>query len=65
MTELSPTDEAILWNREHPLTPGELKGFGPAEKPEVPVRPHIRISGPDKEDGPKGFTIEVGAKGTF
>lgn len=65
MKELSPIDKAILWNRGRPLTPDELKGFGPAEKPEVPVRPHLRISGPDKEDGPEGSTIEIGVKGTF
>lgn len=65
MNELSPIDKAILWNRERPLTPDELKGFGPTKKPGAAVRPHIRISGPDKEDGPEGFTIEVGVKGTF
>lgn len=65
MKELSLIDKAILWNRGRPLTPDELKGFGPANKPRATVRPHIRISGPDKEDGPKGFTIEVGVKGVF
>lgn len=65
MKELTPIDKAILWNREHPLTPDELNGFGPDKDPEFTVRPHIRISGPDKEDGPKGFTIEIGVKGTF
>lgn len=65
MKEPSPIDKAILWNRERPLTPDELKGFGPARKPGATKRPYIRISGPDKEDGPKGFTIEVGVKGTF
>lgn len=65
MKELSPIDKAILWNRERPLTPDELKGFGPGKNPEVTVRPHIRILGPDNEDGPKGFTIEIGVKGTF
>lgn len=65
MKELSPLDKAILWNRERPLTPDELKGFGPVKKPGATVRPHVRISGPDKEDGPEGFTIEVGVKGTF
>lgn len=65
MKEPSPIDKAILWNRERPLTPDELKGFGPVKKSEVSVRPHIRISGPDKEDGPKGLTIEVGVKGKF
>ena len=45
MKEPSPIDKAILWNRERPLTPDELKGFGPAEKPRATVRPphpHIR-----------------------
>lgn len=65
MKELSPIDKAILWNREHPLTPDELNGFGPAKDPGPTVRPHIRILGPDKGDGPKGFTIEIGVKGTF
>ena len=65
MKELSPIDKAILWNRERPLTPDELKGFGPGKNPEVTVRPHIRIFGPGNEDGPKGFTIEIGVKGTF
>lgn len=65
MRELSPIDEAVMWNRERPLTPVELKGFGPTKKPSVTVRPYVRISGPDKEDGPKGFTITVGVKGTF
>lgn len=65
MKELSPIDKAILWNREHPLTPDELNGFGSAKDPGPTVRPHIRISGPDGEDGPKGFTIEIGVKGTF
>lgn len=63
--EPSQADKAILWNRERPLTPDELKGFGPARKPGATKRPYVRISGPDKEDGPKGFTIEVGVKGTF
>jgi hypothetical protein len=65
MKELSPIDETIMWNRERPLTPDELKGFGPTKKPSATVRPYVRISGPDKEDGPKGFTITVGVKGTF
>lgn len=63
--ECSPIAKAIMWNRERPLTPGELKGFGPVKKRGETVRPHIRVSGPDKEEGPKGFTIEVGIKGTF
>lgn len=65
MKEISPIDKAILWNRGRPLTPDELEGFGPTEKPEVHVRPHVLLSGPDKEDGPKGSTIEIGVKGTF
>lgn len=65
MKELSPIDKATLWNRRRPLTPDELKGFGPVRRPGATVRPHIHISGPDKEDGPKGFTIEVGVKGVF
>lgn len=65
MKEPSQADKAIMWSRKKPLAPDELKGFGPARKPEAPVRPYVSISGPDKEDGPKGFTIEVGVKGTF
>lgn len=65
MKELSPVGKEVLWNRERSLTPVELKGFGLANKPGATVRPHIRITGPDKEDGPEGFTIEVGVKGTF
>lgn len=65
MKEPSQADKAIMWSRGKPLTPDELKGFGPARKPGAPVRPYVSISGPDKEDGPKGFTVEVGVKGTF
>lgn len=65
MKKLSPIDKAIMWNREHPLTPDELKGFGPARKPGRAVKPYIRVHGPDKEDGPKGWTLEIGVKGTF
>ena len=65
MRELSSIDGATLWYRGRPLTPDELKGFGHAKNPEDTVRPYIRVSGPDKEDGPKGTTIEVGVKGAF
>lgn len=65
MKEPSPIDQAILWNRERPLTPDELKGFGSVRRPERTVRPYIRVSGPDKENGPKGYTVMVGVKGSF
>lgn len=65
MKKLSPIDEAILWNRDHPLTPDELKGFGPGRKPGRTVKPYIRVHGPDKEDGPKGWAAEIGVKRTF
>lgn len=61
----SPIDKAIVWNREHPLSPEELSGFGKA-KPKLPTKyPFIKISPPDKEDGPKGVSVLVGVKGTF
>lgn len=65
MKELSPVDKAILWNRERPLTPDELKGFGPARKPGRAINPYIHVRGPDKEDGQKGWAVEIGIKGTF
>lgn len=66
MKELSQADKAILWNRERPLTPDELKGFGPpGRKPGRPAKPYIHVHGPDKEDGPKGWAVEVGVKGMF
>ena len=65
MKEPSLIDKAILWNRERPLTSDELKGFGPAKKPERTTRPYIRLFGPDKEDGPKGYGGFIGIKGVF
>jgi hypothetical protein len=65
MKELSPADKAILWSRGKPLTPDELKGFGPGRKPGRAVKPYISVHGPDKENGQKGWAVEVGVKGTF
>jgi hypothetical protein len=65
MKELSPIDKAILRNRERPLTPDELKGFGPARKPKASVRPYVSISSPSKTGGPKSWIVELGVKGTF
>jgi len=65
MDDQAALDAAILWNRKRPPTPGELKGFGPVRRPERTVRPYIRVSGPDKEGGPKGYTVTVGVKGAF
>ena len=58
-------DKAILWSRNKPLSAEELTGFGRA-KPSLPsTYPFINISMPNKEDGPKGKSIEIGIKGTF
>lgn len=65
MKEPSPIDKAIEWNRRTPLSPKEREGFGPV-KPRLPdTYPYMKYSGPSKEGGPKGHTIEIGIKGKF
>ena len=61
----SPIDKAIMWNRDHPLSPEELSGFGKAKRKPPTKYPFIKVSMPDKEDGPKGVSVLVGVKGTF
>ena len=61
----SPIDKAIMWNREHPLSQEELSGFGKAKRKPPTKYPFIKISMPDKEDGPKGVSVLVGIKGKF
>ena len=62
---MSKVDEAIDWSRKKPLTKEELSGFGKADRTAPKTKPYIKISSPSKEDGPKGFSIEAGVKGTF
>ena len=64
---MSKVDEAIEWSRKKPLTKEELSGFGfgKARCTAPETKPYIKISSPSKEDGPKGFSIEAGVKGTF
>ena len=62
----SALDEAILWNRRKALSREELEGFGPpARKPAAGTRPYVKVTGPSKEDGPKGWSVEAGMKGEF
>lgn len=65
MKEISPADEAILWNRKTPLSPDELKGVGPAKRKLPRFRPVVKILTPSSEDGPKGYGLFIGIKGTF
>lgn len=65
MKGLSPVDKTILWNREHPLTPDELKGFGPAKRKPPKTMPVVKVLTPSSEDGPKGYGVFIGVKGTF
>lgn len=65
MKELSPVDKAILWNRERPLTPDELKGFGPTKRKPPKIAPVVKVLTPSSEDGPKGYGVFIGVKGTF
>ena len=65
MKELSPIDKAILWNRERPLAPDELKGFGPAKRKPPKTVPVVKVLTPSSEDGQKGYGAFIGIKGTF
>ena len=65
MKELSPVDKAILWNRGRPLTPDELKGFGPAKRKPPKTVPVVKVLTPSSEDGPRGYGVFIGIKGTF
>lgn len=65
MKELSPVDKAILWDRERPLTPDELKGFGPAKREPPKTVPVVKVLTPSSEDGPRGYGVFIGIKGTF
>lgn len=65
MKELSPVDKAILWNRERLLTPDELKGFGPAKRKPPKTVPVVKVLTPSSEDGPRGYGVFIGIKGTF
>ena len=63
--KISRSLQAILWSREQPLAKKELEGFGPAKSGGVKLSPYVKISGPSKEDGMKGWKINIGVKGTF
>lgn len=61
----STIDKAIRLNRDHPLSSEEMSGFVKAKLKPPTKYPFIKVSMPDKEDGPKGMSVLVGVKGKF
>lgn len=61
----SPINKAITWNSERPLSQDELSGFGRVKRKWPSKYPFIKMSMPDKEDGPKGVSVILGVKGKF
>lgn len=61
----SPLDRAVAEVMSRPLSPEELKGFGPARRTPPSVVPVVKVTTPSPEDGPKGYGVFVGVKGSF
>ena len=64
-SDIDALNRAVEEVMSRKLTKEELKGFG-REKPKMPdVYPFVKVAFPSKEDGPKGYSVTVGVKGTF
>ena len=61
----SDRDRAVREAMSRPLSPEELEGFGPAKREPPRVVPVVKILSPSKEDGPRGYGVFIGVKGTF
>lgn len=61
----SELDKATKAAASRPLCRDELCGFGKSKWKAPNVRPHFNIRLPSKADGHKGYTLEIGVKGTF
>lgn len=65
MKEPSPLAKALAWHMETPLSPEELKGFGPYKPRKRLSRFFAKVEGPSKEAGMKGWKLQFGLRGTF
>lgn len=63
--EQTELDKVVNEVMSKPITEEELKGFGRQKSKPRDTRPYFKFKCPSREDGPKGYSIEIGIKGKF